>query len=326
MDADEVSAVAMATGHMLRRWAATVLAGALAMISGCTSDPRDSGERPPPAAVVIGSFNFDESALVAEIYAQALEHAGIPVHREFRLGPRELVQPALRQGLIDLAPEYLGSALISTTPAAVAQDVNLTDPAAVLAGLRAALAPSGLTVLTPATASDQNAFAVTRETARRYSLRTLSDLAEVAPTLVLGGPSECPQRPYCLKGLERVYGIQVRRFVALDSQSQRATALEEGVIDVGVTFTTDGRLLTGTLVALADDKHLQPVESVTPVVSERALGKYGARLTRTLDAVSAALDQQSLSFLNWRVSVAGKDIATEARNWLQRHGLTTGTR
>ena len=309
-------------GSVQRRWIAAALAGAVAVaITSCTS----SGDRPeqPPLStgVVIGSFNFDESALIAEIYAQAVEHAGIPVRREFRLGPRELVQPALRQGLVDIAPEYLGSALISTTPGAGGRGVDLTNPGAVLAALRAALAPWRLLVLHPATASDQNAFAVTRATAQRYGLRTLTDLAGVASTLVLGGPSECPQRPYCLAGLERVYGIHVRRFLAMDSQSQRATALEEGMIDVSVTFTTDGRLAAGSLLALIDDKHLQPVESVTPVVSQRTVSRYGARLTGTLDAVSAALDQRSLTFENWRVSVAGKDIATEASGWLRRHRL-----
>lgn len=309
-------------GSVQRRWIAATLAGTVAVvITSCTSSGDRSEQPPLSAAVVIASFNFDESALIAEIYAQAVEHAGIPVRREFRLGPRELVQPALRQGLIDITPEYLGSALISTTPGAGDRAINLADPGAVLAALRAALAPWRLIVLHPATASDQNAFAVTRTTARRYGLRTLTDLARVASRLVLGGPSECPQRPYCLAGLERVYGMHVRHFLPLDSESQRATALEEGMIDVGVTFTTDGRLAAGSVVALVDDKHLEPVESVTPVVSQRTASRYGARLTGTLDAVSAALDQRSLTFLNWRVSVAGKDIATEARSWLYRHGL-----
>ncbi len=299
----------------------------LAALAGCTSGSGGGTQASPPPGtdVVVGSFNFDESKLLAEIYAQALEYAGIPVRREFTLGPRELVQPAMRQGLVDLLPEYLGSALTSVRPDA-AEQLDLSDRTQVLAALRTALAPWQLAVLSPAAASDQNAFAVTRATAQRLRLRDLSDLAAVAPRLVLGGPSECPQRPYCLRGLERVYGIQVRRFVPLDSASQRATALEEGVIDIEVTFTTDGRVAPGSFVLLTDDKHLEPVESVAPVVSRRALQRYGARLTDALRAVSAALDQRSLSFLNWRVSVAGKDIHSEAQNWLRRHGLTGAAR
>ncbi len=311
-------------GQSRQRYRLAAVLAAAAVAAGCAPSGERAEQLPPPSAVVVASFNFDESALIAEIYAQALEHSGIPVHRELRLGPRELVQPALRQGLVDLVPEYLGSALIGLTPGAGPSGIDLSDPAAVLAALRSALRSRGLVVLRPAAASDQNAFAVTRSTAARYGLHTLTDLAAVSPSLVLGGPSECPRRPYCLAGLERVYGLQVRRFVAVDSESQRATALEEGVIDVGVTFSTDGRLRAGSAVALVDDKHLQPVESVAPVVSVRAVERYGRRLAAALDAVSAALDQRSLGFLNWRVSVAGKDLATEARNWLHRHGLIDG--
>jgi len=310
-----------------RRRCAAMLAGVLAMLAaGCTSGAGTGPQPAASAAVVVGSFNFDESALVAEIYAQALEQAGIPVRRELRLGPRELVQPALREGLVDLVPEYLGSALVAADPAAAGPGIDLRDRRAVLAALRNVLAPSRLTVLQPSSAEDQNAFTVTRGTARQYRLRTLTDLAAVAPQLVLGGPGECPRRPYCLAGLERVYGIRVGRFVALDDAGQRATALAEGLIDIAVSFTTSGQLATGTAVALVDDRQLQPDESVTPVLSRRAVERYGSRLTGTLDAVSAALDQHGLSFLNWRVSIAGKDIPTEAHNWLQRHPVPATAR
>lgn len=319
-----MSAVTVRPERAVRQLMAAVLAAiaALGAVTGCSgSSPESRPTQAPPAAeVVIGSFNFDESALIAEIYAQALEHAGIAVRRQFRLGPRELLHPALRQGLVDVVPEYLGSALTSLTTSSSGAP-GPGEQSSVLARLRAALAPWQLTVLTPARASNQNAFAVTRATARRFGLRSLSDLAAVAPKLVLGGPSECPQRPYCLPGLERVYGIAVRRFVALDSESQRVTALEQGVIDIAVTFSTDGRLATGAAVPLIDDKRLEPVESVAPVVSRRALDRYGPALTKALDAVSAALDQRGLTFLNWRVSVAGKDLRSEAGSWLRRHRL-----
>jgi osmoprotectant transport system substrate-binding protein len=138
--------------------------------------------------------------------------------------------------------------------------------------------------------------------------------------LVLGGNSECPSRPLCQLGLRRVYGMTFQGFRAIDDQQQRYTALEQGVIDVEATITTDPRLADGSLVLLSDDRGLQPVESVVPVVSAAA-GRYGSRLTRTLDAVSAVLDSQALRFLNWRVAVAGRSVQAEARGWLQRHGL-----
>jgi osmoprotectant transport system substrate-binding protein len=287
--------------------------------SGCTSHPHHAAPTAPPSgAVVVASFNFDESRLLADIYAQALRHAGIPVRRELDLGPRELVWPALRQGLVDVLPEYLGTATATADPSVALEQISRVK---LLATLRSRLAAWRLTALRPAAAVDQNTFAVTRATARRYALRTLSDLARVAPHLVLGGPSECPQRPLCMVGLHRLYGIRFRAFKAFDEAAQRQSALTEGVVDVELTFSTDGRLATGEFVPLRDNKHLQPVEAIVPVVSDRVIARYGARLTGALNAVSAALDSRALRFLNWRVSVAGKDVSAEAQGWLRRHGL-----
>lgn len=302
------------------RWArlAAAVVALIAMLAACEHGRREapSGGAATTDAVVVASFNFPESELLAEIYAQAIERTGVRVRREFDLGPRELVQPAQRQGLVDVVPEYLGAALASITPN---RKVDWTDPQAVLAALRQTVAPWGFQVLEPSAAEDQDGFAVTHSAADRLHLRTLSELAAIAPRLTLGGPTECPQRPYCLAGLERVYGVHVKQFVPFDDQAQRATALDEGVIDVAVTFTTDGQLATGRLVLLQDDRHLQPTDLVTPMVSSRALSRYGAPLQNALNAVSAALDTRSLIFLNWRVGLAGKTIQAEARGWLDRH-------
>jgi osmoprotectant transport system substrate-binding protein len=302
-------------GNRARRAAA--LLAAVVMLAGCGTA---SQSLPPaaPSGVVVASFNFPESELLAEIYAQALEQAGIPVRRELDLGPRELVLPAAQQGMVDVLPDYLGSALESVAPSSRA---DRHDSAAVLAALRTWLGGHGLAALTPARATDQNGFAVTRATAGRLHLRTLSNLAAVAPRLTLGGPTECPQRPYCLLGLQRVYGLHFAGFAAYDDETQRMTALIEGVIDVAVTFTTAGELATGRLVLLTDNRHLQPVEQVVPVVSQRALTRYGVRLERALDAVSAALDSPVLRFLNWRIGLAGASLRGEATGWLLRHRL-----
>ena len=302
---------------------AVVLITALA---GCghASRPAPSSTGAPDA-VVVASFNFPESELLAEIYAQALEHAGVPVRREFDLGPRELVQPALRQGLVDVVPEYLGSALASIAPDTT---LDWTDPRAVLAALRRDVAPWHLVVLQPAAASDQNGFAVTKSTAARLHLRTLSDLAAVAPRLTLGGPTECPQRPVLpgrtAAGIWRAGQGNSSHF---DDETQRATALDEGVIDVAVTFTTDGQLATGRLVLLRDDRRLQPTEQVAPVVSSRALSRYGARLRECAGrGVGARSTRAASRFLNWRVGVAGKSIRAEAQGWLDRHAVLDAAR
>lgn len=296
----------------------------VAIAAGCrTGRQADTSAQPSPDnRVVVASFNFSESALLAEIYAQALEAVGVPVRRELDLGTREQVLPALHQGEVDVIPEYLGSALSALVPGARTMGA---DSASALTELRGALRPWRVSVLTPAAAQDQNGFAVTDATARRLSIHTVSDLRGQAARLTLGGPFECRSREYCLLGLERVYGLHFGRFMALDSEDQRATALVEGVVDVALMFTTDGRLANGKVVLLDDDREMQPPENVVPVVSDRAVARFGAKLTDALDAVSAKLTSRSLVFLNWRVSVANRDPVSEAGGWLQRQGLVPRT-
>ena len=292
----------------------------LALVPGCSGDADGPATRPRGDEVVVASFNFPESALVAEMYAGALEAAGVPVRLERDLGPREMVQPALLQGLVDLVPEYLGTALTSLggEPAG--------EPAAVRRKLDEAAVQWQLRVLEPSPAQNQNGLAVTRDTAERLGLRTTSDLAGAASRLTLAGPPECPTRPYCLVGFERVYGLGFGRFLPYDTERQRVTALREGVADVAVMFTTDGELATGDLALLEDDRHLQPPEHIVPIVSAAAVDRYGERLTAALGAVSSRLTSQHLVFLNWRTAVAGKDVRGEARGWLARHRVAGAPR
>ena len=296
---------------------------ALALLAACqpgasqaTAAGRDAGAR--GGAVVVASFNFPESELLAAIYGLAIRHAGIPVRLELDLGPRELVQPALEQGLVDVVPEYLGTALTSLHPPA---GPVMSDPAAVRAALARALAPWHVVVMTPTAAQDQNGIVVTESTARRLGLHKVSDLRRVAGRLTLGGSPECQDRPYCLPGLRTAYGLAFARFLPFDTEPQRVTALRAGVIDVAVLDTTDGNLAVGDLVLLADDQHLQPAENVVPVIAGRALGRYGKRLAGAVNEVSAQLTSQALLFMDWRVEVAGAGVMAEARAWLERHGV-----
>jgi osmoprotectant transport system substrate-binding protein len=294
------------------------LAGAVLLLAAC-----GTGEREPPPVpaegVAVASFNFAESRLMAEIYAQALEGEGIPVRRELDLGPRELVMPALRQGRLDIVPEYLGSALTAAAPTAA---VDRSDPDAVTRTLADIVEPWGLRVLRYADAQNQNGLVVTRPTAERLALGTTSDLAPLAPTLTLGGPPECPTRRYCLEGFTSVYGLRFAAFVPLTGQSYVRQALEDEVIDVGVLFTTDGALAGDDLVLLDDDRGLQPAENLVPMVRSEILETAaGQRAATVLDEVSRRLTTANLRFLNWRVSVAGNDPASEARAWLVRQGL-----
>ena len=292
---------------------------ALTLLAACEqASPPSQRAAGSGGTVVVASFNFPDSELLAAIYGLAIRQAGIPVRLELDLGPRELVRPALEQGLADLVPEYVGTALNSMQPGA---KVAWADPAAVRNALAVAFAGWHIQVLTPAAAQDQNGVVVTRATAARLHLRTVSDLRRVAGRLTIGGTPECPKRPYCLPGLRSVYGLEFAAFEPFDTLPQRVTALLDGVVDVAMLTTTDGNLATGNLVLLADDRHLQPAENVVPVVTDSAAARYGKRLTGALDEVSSRLTTNALLFLNWRVQVAGDDVVTEARAWLERQGI-----
>ena len=292
---------------------------ALTLVASCqrgAAPPRGAGAG--RGAVVVASFNFPESELLAAIYGLAMQHAGIPVRFRLGLGPRELVQPALEQGLVDVVPEYLGTALASLEPR---PGVPMSDAAAVRAALADTFVRWHVQVATPASAQDQNGVVVTAATAHRLRLRSVSDLRRVAGRFVLGGAPECPDRPYCLPGLRKAYGLRFARFMPFGTEAQRITALRSGVVDVAVLDTTDGNLATGELALLADDRHLQPAENVVPVITDRAMARYGNRLAGAVNAVSARLNSRALLFMDWRIEVAGAGVQAEARAWLQRHGI-----
>ena len=189
----------------------------------------------------IASFDFAESVLLAEMYAQVIESTGIPVVRLGAIGPREIIAPALELDQIDLVPEYLGTAL---QYAGAPEPDPDTDSA--LAELDARLSQRGLTALDAAAAQDKNVFAVTAELADEHELENISDLSPLAAELRFGGPPECPDRPFCLAGLESVYGLRFAEFVPHRSLRFTAEALRREEIDVGLMFSTASALVTST--------------------------------------------------------------------------------
>ncbi len=271
-----------------------------------------------PPRVVIASFGFSESITVAEIYSQAVEAAGIPVERALDLGSREVVEPALEQGKIDLVPEYLGTALTFLEPAAGVAG----DTASTLERARPAFASRGSVLLTPAPAQNQNGIVVTRATADRLRLARISDLQPVANGLVFGGPPECPERPLCLPGLERVYGLRFKEFKALDAGGPLSVgALEGNEVDVALLFTSDGHLAGDEFVLLQDDRGLQPPDNLVPVVRKEAADRFGPKLIQAADRVSTSLHTKDLTELNRRVSIDGVKPARAAADWLRSRGL-----
>jgi len=283
--------------------------------------------RAPGTAIVVASFNFPESKLLAAIYALALMQAGIPARLQLGLGPRELVLPALARGLVDVVPEYLGSALASLEPPAgvAVSGVAVSDPAAVRQELVRALSGWPVQVLQPAAAQDQDGLVVTGATAARLGLRTISDLGPFAPQMVLGGAPEYPRRPSGLPGLCRVYGLQFAGFAPLDTERERVEALGHGAADVVVTGTASGYLTNEDLVLLADDGQLQPAGNIVPVVHADAVARYGARLASALDAVSARLTTSDLIHLNRQITLPGHNVLAEARAWLEHQRILPQT-
>jgi osmoprotectant transport system substrate-binding protein len=198
-------------------------------------------------SVVIGAANFSESQILANLYAVALEGAGF----ETEVKPvtnREVYGPALERGELTVFPEYAGTFteyLNKNKNGPDAEAVASGDLDATVEALRPLAEEVGLTVLEPSEAADQNAFAVTRAFAQENDLRTLSDLADYEGELVLGGPPECPERPFCQPGLEQTYGIEFDDFVSLDAGGPLTkTALKQGQIQVGLVFSSDGSLST----------------------------------------------------------------------------------
>jgi osmoprotectant transport system substrate-binding protein len=287
----------------------------LVLLTACTGNASAPPPRPPDA-IRVAAFSFTESEILAELYSQALEAKGYPIDRVLNAGPRELVQPALAEGLIDVVPEYAGSALAFLTLGALEGTASVSETHDALTRV---VTPSGLIALAPAPAQDANAIVVTQATADRFGLRDISDLAAVGSRLVFGGPPECAQRRLCLVGLESVYGLSFQQFIPLDTGGPLTLqALRSGGIDVALLFTTDPAIVSEGLVVLADNRGLQPSENVTPLLRREVLSTHGNGVVQTLDAVSALLTTSDLRAMIGRV-VGGSSAREVAASWLQDH-------
>ncbi|MGI9665625.1 MAG: ABC transporter substrate-binding protein [Acidimicrobiia bacterium] len=288
----------------------------VALIAAACSSGDDSGSR-EGTTIVIGSANFGESALVAEIYAQALEADGFTVERKLNTGSREIYAAALESGELHLVPEYVGSAL-SYKGGTPTSDTDQTT-----SDLRDAWSDDGISVLEPAPAQDKNGIVVTSDTATQLGLTTTSDLAAHNGTLNFGGPPECPEREFCLIGLESVYGLSFAEFKPLDVGGPlTVAALEGGEIDVALLFTTDGVIVSKGFVLLEDDQGLQPAENLIPALRTDIAEEYGGNIERVLNAVSAVLTTGDLTELNKLTGYDGEDPAEVASNWLESVGIT----
>jgi osmoprotectant transport system substrate-binding protein len=294
------------------------------LVNACTTGgdstaPSAGGASKP--AVVIGSEGFDESQLLAEIYAQALEAHDYTVTRQ-DFANRQLLLPALDSGEINLVPEYIGS-LVRELGGEATGDTDETA-----ANLASVLEPKNLTLLDVAPAQDGDGWVVRQETADQFGLVTMSDLADVADQLIWGVPLECTDNPSCAEGLKDVYGIDITTLEVenLDACSgEMATALNEGGggsgIDVAEMCTTQADIERYHFFLLQDDKKLIPAQNVAPVARNDLLAAAPDDFEATLNAVSAKLTTDELTKLNVRVSVNQESIEDVARQWLADQGL-----
>ena len=269
--------------------------------------------------ITVGSFNFPESILLAYLYADVLAGKGYPVRVLPDLGTRELVDPALMVGLIQLVPEYTGSALDFASLGRVHATASVATTASALAR---SMVARGLVTGRPAAAQDGNAIVVTAATAARYRLRTISDLARVAGRLVFGGPPECRERPYCLPGLRVSYGLRFREFVPLDAGGPLTLqALTAGDVDVALLFTTDPAIRARHLVVLGDNRDLQPAENIVPVLRRATAHRFGPGLLAALNALSARLSAAALAGLDAQVGLDSRTPRVVAERWVRAQGL-----
>lgn len=291
------------------RWLGWVLV--LAWAAGCVGIPV-TGER-----VRVGSKEFTESRLLAEMYAQVLEHNGISVQRKLQLGGTEALHQALTAGEIDLYPEYTGTAyrfVLGLT------DGEKNDGAVYRQVAEAYCRQWGLIWLEPAPMNNAYAIAVTQQAARDYNLRTLSDLARAAPNLRFVSVTDFNARPDGLVGMQAAYGKMDFKEMLVVPPDRKYEAVRQGQADAVLAFSTDGQIKGNNLVLLEDDRRIWQMYQPAPVVRQEVLARY-PQIAESLNRLSPLLSSETMLELNWRVEVNGEDAQAVARDFLIKAGL-----
>jgi osmoprotectant transport system substrate-binding protein len=236
------------------------------------------------------------------------------VQKKLNLGTREVVFPALKSGELSVIPEYTGALLGYL----VKGKTKATKEKKVLSDLRSHM-PKGVVALEPSSAQDKDALVVTQETAKKYHLKTISDLKGVAPKLVVGGPPELKTRFIGLPGLKKVYGVHFKSFTPLDAGGPLTkSALKNGDIQVARLFTTDASIAKNNWVTLRDDKDLIPTQNLIPVIRKDA---KNPTVTKALNTLSSKLTTENVTRLNAKVQIDKQDPAKVAKQWLNQQGL-----
>lgn len=278
-----------------------------------TSTSQAATTETAPQPIVIGSANFTESELIAEIYAAALKAKGIAATTHLDIGAREVYLQALADGSITLFPEYTGGLLAyydAKSTAHSAEDVY--------AALKKAL-PSDLEALNYSPAQDQDSVTVTKETAQKYKLESIGDLAAVSKDMTLGGSSEWQTRADGPKGMEKLYGVVFKDYKVLDPGGPLSVkGLKTGLVQATDIFTTDPAIEENGFVVLKDPKNLFLAQNVVPLIAKSAATPQA---TEALNAVSAKLTTSSLTDMLKTIADTKADPADVAAKWAAENGL-----
>ncbi|WP_113702836.1 ABC transporter substrate-binding protein [Nonomuraea lactucae] len=298
---------------------AVLLSAALALTAcgGGGGNPLDTTSAAPTGSAtagggggkaVIGSFDFDESVLLASIYAQALEAKGVQVEEKPRIGSREVVYDQVKSGGLTIVPEYNGNLL---------SFIDLENKASTTEQVNAALKeklPPELEVLDSSPAEDKDSLSVTKDTQTKQSLNTIEDLAKASKNMIVGGPPEFKKRWEAR--FKEVYGLEFKEWKPTGPTTP--DALKDGTIQVGNVFTTDPKMTANNLVPLQDPKNIFPAQNVTPLLHKASANDT---VKTTLNAVSAKLTTESLLDMMQKISVNKDEPATVAKEWLTTNGL-----
>ena len=305
------------------RW---LLLAALVLVAACgpAAVPPTGLNATPTAAIKgpirVGSKNFTEEFIVAEMYAQLLQRAGFTVERKLNLGDTAVTHAALVSGQIDLYPEYTSTGL----QAVLNNTTRFTDARQIFNTVKQGYAEKfNLVWLEPSPFNDTSTFVTTAEVANRYGLKTFSDLAKQASELRLGGPPEFPERQDN-QAVDKLYGGFIgsfKEFKGLGAGGLRYDALKRGEVDVVVGFSTDGRIKADKLVVLQDDKTGYPIYNVAPVVRQDVLQKY-PEIADVLNRLAPLLTDDVMPGLNYQVDGPDTMAPSEvARAFLEQQGL-----
>ena len=297
--------------------AAAVCAAVMSLVAACSNPDPLGAETRSIRSIVVGSGDFPESEIIAEIYAQALQANGFDVGLRPGIGSRETYVPALKDHSIDLVPEYIGNLLLYFAPSSKATMLD-----AVELELRQRL-PADLSILTPSAASDTDTVTVTSATAKDWDLTTIGDLAAHSADVRFAAPSDFQSRPSGLPGLKQKYGLTISpgNFVAIEDAGGAVTvrALVEGKVHAADIFSTSPAISQNHLVVLDDPQHNFLAGNIVPLVNSQ---KKSDLLINVLDAVSAKLTSPEVAALNAAVAGnGGIDPAQAARNWVRDNGF-----